>query len=403
MYNYSNYRTARSTEQSVEVIDLLVTQPSQQTFIERMQNLHLTAELDTKVIDASAADIKRLNVTLKLSISEEKELATEVLLLRHKFTELVWKTRPFNQAALTVIQNIYLFRNRKIFFDPNGPLYEQERREALDIFSSQKENLSLPLSKTFQHLIIARVWNRIISQCEPEDYTSDKFIELQTIVEHLNTIRNIYVLLTTGLVKKIVSQLGDIYKEGLSDEDACQIGSFGVARAAYRYHHSCGIRFSTYAANWIRKEVQRQSLNGRLIRISTHTIEQYSLAQKRDDTDQVTLYSEIIKRSSCIQEDTSDLGDWDVQSQPQTPSEQEAHIEDKELSHNIQALVNESLAPKESDIIKRRFGLPPYEGEPQSIISMSKIYGVTRSSIYQLESKALSTLKKALKASLVYN
>ena len=79
--------------------------------------------------------------------------------------------------------------------------------------------------------------------------------------------------MTTGLVKKIISQLGDIYREGISNEDAYQIGSFGVAPAAYRYHHSCGVCVSTYAANWIRKEVQRQSLHGQLIKIFTNTIE----------------------------------------------------------------------------------------------------------------------------------
>lgn len=399
---FSHYHTSMSREKSVEVIDLLATQPTSQSFLDRVQKLDLTSALLNKVQTACSCGMTASSACLRLSLSEEKELATEVLLLRHSFTERVWQTKQFNQAALTVIQNIYLFRNRKIFFDPGGPLYEEERREALQVFTSQNVRQSLPLGKTFQHLIIARVWNRITSQCRQEDYLSGELNDLQKIVEQLNTVRNIYVLLTSGLVKKIVSQLGDIYKEGIADEDAWQIGSFGIARAAYRYHPSCGVRFSTYAANWIRKEVQRQALDGRLIKISTNTIEQYARAEKNNDTVNLNNYLEIIKKSSCIQESESMSGDWDVQAVRKSTSEQEVYVEDKEFRRNLRQVVNSSLSPKESDIIKRRFGFAPYAGAPQSIISISKAYGVTRSSIYQLENKALGTLKKALKAMNVY-
>lgn len=395
------FSTPKNEIRSVDVIDLLATKPSAQSFFDRVRSLHLSTGLENKVHKKCNSPINNTGGTERLTSLEEKELATEVLLLRHKFTELVWQTQRFNQAALTIIQNIYLFQNRKIFFDPSGPLYEKERQEALLLFSSHKERQSLPLSNTFQHLIIARVWNRIMSKSSREDRNSPELGELQHIVEQLNTIRNIYVLLSTGLVKKIVSQLGDIYREGISSEDACQIGSFGVARAAYRYHHSCGVRFSTYASNWIRKEIQRQSLDCRLIKISTNTIEQFALAQKNNDTTSVEQYSQIIKNCSCIHDATSALDDYARYSQDM-PSEQETFIEEKEQNQNIEKAVNASLSSKESDIIKRRFGLPPYTKTPQSIVEISKVYGVTRSSIYQLETKALKTLRKALTPSMTF-
>jgi RNA polymerase primary sigma factor len=174
-----------------------------------------------------------------------------------------------------------------------------------------------------------------------------------------------------------------------------------VARAAYRYHHSCGVRFSTYAANWIRKEVQRQSLDCRLIKISANTIEQFSLGRKNNDTESVEQYSQIIKNCSCIQDGTSALDDCAPYSQKMI-SEQEAFIEEKELNQSIRKAINTSLSTKESDIIKRRFGLPPYTNTPQSIIEISKVYGVTRSRIYQLESKALKTLQKNLNPSMAH-
>ena len=380
--------------ESVDVVDLLVCRPSKEPFLTRVANLKLSNDLEWKVRNVCMAC--RADTMGQLLPKEEKELATEVLLLRHKFTEIVWKTKEFNQAALTVIQNIYLFRNRKIFFDPSGALYEQERQEALHLFSSVNSSYSLPLAKTFQHLIIARVWSRIRSQSSEKDFDCFAMEQLIKIVEDLNTVRNIYVLLTTGLVKKIVSQIGDIYKEGLTQEDATQIGSFGVARAAYRYHHSCGVRFSTYAANWIKKEIQRQSLDGRLIRVSTNTVEQYALAQKNNNTEQLRHFSTVLTNSSCKQQNSLiELGE-DIHKQPAGISEPELLLANKEHRQMIHQAIATHLSTKDSDFIKRRFGLAPYSATPQSIISISKTYGVTRSAIYQQEKKILKELRRAL-------
>ena len=381
-------------KESVDIVDLLVCQPSKYSFLERVENLCLSRDLEEKVHKASS--YVKSEAPLQLLVEDEKELATEVLLLRHKFTELVWKTARFNQAALTILQNIYLFQNRKIFFDPCGPLYEQERKEALHLFSSHKEQQSLPLSKTFQHLIIARVWSRIRIKSQQQDYQTPAMKQLVKIIESLNTVRNIYVLLTTGLVKKITSQMGDLYKEGISQEDANQIGSFGISRAAYRYHHSSGVRFSTYASNWIKKEIQRQTLEGRLIKISANTIEQYSLAQKSNNTSNLDHYSTILTNSSCKHDDHLITEARQSLSQQDEISDQELLFESSENKTNIHHLIETHLSEREADVIKRRFGVAQYLHKPQSVIAIAKTYAVTRSSIYQLESKALEILRKAL-------
>ncbi|BHH82711.1 sigma-70 family RNA polymerase sigma factor [Desulforhopalus sp. 52FAK] len=381
-------------KESVDIVDLLICQPSKESFLKRVENLRLTNALEEKVHRASS--FIKSEPPLQLQVEDEKELATEVLLLRHKFTELVWKTPRFNQAALTVLQNIYLFQNRKIFFDPCGSLYEQERQEALHLFSSYKELHSLPLSKTFQHLIIARVWSRIRSQSSQQDYQTTAMRQLVNIIESLNTVRNIYVLLTTGLVKKITSQIGDFYKEGISQEDAHQIGSFGISRAAYRYHHSSGVRFSTYASNWIKKEIQRQALEGRLIKISTNTIEQYSLAQKNNNMSKLDHYSTILTNSSCKYDEHFLTDVRQTFKQHDEISEQELLFESSENKARIHHILETHLSEREADVIKRRFGIAQYMNNPQSVISIAKTYAVTRSSIYQLESKALQVLRKAL-------
>jgi RNA polymerase sigma factor (sigma-70 family) len=307
-------------------------------------------------------------------------------------------SRKFRQATLTIVQNIYLFKNRKIFFGTtNSTSSEEERQEALFLFSANPFRTSIPLAKTFQHLILARIWNRILSNSTQADFQEQQFIELQAIVEKLNTIRNIYMILTSGLVKKLAGRINDIYKASITLEDAIQIGSFGIARAAYRYHQSSGVRFSTFAANWVFKEIQRQSLKGRLIRLSSNTVERYSRAAKNKDTENLYKFSTLIKHATTTDDDTS-LRDSSIPFSEQNsdlPS-LTRNFESRELRGTLLRAIDQLLSEKCGNIIKRRYGLPPYQGREQSIISISRLYRVTRGSIYQLEQTALKKLNQHL-------
>jgi len=389
---------------SPERIDLLPTSPSQIPFAERVQALILSPNLESKVlcIESKLSGIHQdtLKGTAYLTRTDEKELATEVLLLRHRFTELIFQSREFRQAALTIVQNVYLFRNRKIFFGTSNSISaEQERQEALHLFSSQPCKRSLSLAKSFQHLILARVWSRILIISEKKDLQKQQFIELHAIVEKLNTIRNIYILLTAGLVRKLATRINKIYKESISYEDAVQIGSFGIARAAYRYHQSSGVHFSTFAANWVFKEIQRQSLEGRLIKLSSHTIEQYSKATKNDDKKNICRFSAQIKHATTTGADIEQL-ETTVPFSSLYPNEENLgkKIESQQLHSILQRSIEQQLSGKCGDIIKRKYGFPPYEGNEQSTIAISKIYGVTRGSIHQLERAALKKLNLHLKS-----
>jgi RNA polymerase sigma factor (sigma-70 family) len=387
---------------SPEKMDLLATSPSQVPFANRVKDLGLSPALEQKVLlQEGRLPGHRHSISkgcTHLTEDDEKELATEVLLLRHQFSELVLNSRKFRQATLTIVQNIYLFKNRKIFFGTtNSTSSEEERQEALFLFSANPFRTSIPLAKTFQHLILARIWNRILSNSTQADFQEQQFIELQAIVEKLNTIRNIYMILTSGLVKKLAGRINDIYKASITLEDAIQIGSFGIARAAYRYHQSSGVRFSTFAANWVFKEIQRQSLKGRLIRLSSNTVERYSRAAKNKDTENLYKFSTLIKHATTTDDDTS-LRDSSIPFSEQNsdlPS-LTRNFESRELRGTLLRAIDQLLSEKCGNIIKRRYGLPPYQGREQSIISISRLYRVTRGSIYQLEQTALKKLNQHL-------
>ncbi len=394
---------------SPERIDLLATTPSLVPFAVRVRELILSPCLEEKVLQQEGRlPDDRHSIPQNfghLTTEEEKELATEVLLNRHRFTEIVLNSRKFRQATLTIIQNIYLFRNRTIFFGTlsSASSSEEERQEALLLFSANPTRISLPLAKTFQHLILARVWNRILSSSTEIDLQEPHFIKLHAIVEKLNTLRNIYILLTIGLVKKLATRINNIYKESVTFEDAIQIGSFGIARAAYRYHQSFGIRFSTFAANWVFKEIQRQSLEGRLIRLSTNIVDHYTKAAKNDDTENLLMFLTQIKHATTTKDDILER-DLSIPLPGLNPyiSPLAENFESRELNATLLRAIDQLLSEKCGDIIKRRYGFPPYQGRDQSVVSISKVYNVTRGSIYQLEQTALKKLHDYLESKQLY-
>ncbi|EKD37631.1 MAG: RNA polymerase sigma-70 factor [uncultured bacterium] len=379
--------------------------PSPLAFIDRVCQLNLSPDLEAKIFRAEYQLARSSPPPLKaetLEAADEKELATEVLLYRHRFTELLLSTQIFRQATLTILQNIYLFRNRKIFFGNTDESAEGERREALFLFSDIAKRTTLPLEKTFQHLIIARVWSRILSQLPQSEMQDDQFVALHHIVEKLNTLRNIYMLLTTGLVKMLAARTSTLYRESVTYEDTVQIGGIGVARAAYRYHQSCGVRFSTFAAAWIFKEIQRQALDGRLIRISTTTVEGYAKAAKRGDSANFNKYSTIIENATASQKSLpGEYGCLPLTELPATGPSPAGLFEAAQLRSLLLSTIDLKLSPKSGDIIKRRYGLPPYLGREQSILAISEAFGVTRSSIYQLEQSAIKKLHKCLSRELL--
>ncbi|KJR98471.1 MAG: hypothetical protein VR65_20885 [Desulfobulbaceae bacterium BRH_c16a] len=394
----------RSTS-SPEMIDLLATMPSSVAFADRVRLLCLNPDLEEKILRTEFSLSRSCATPLKvekLTVEDEKELATEVLLFRHQVTEILLGTQKFRQATLTVLQNIYLFNNRKIFFGNMTASAEDERQEALLLFSTSSRTSNMPLDKTFQHPIIARVWNRILSQSSQKELQDPHFIALHTVIEKLNTIRNIYMLLTSRLVKMLAAKTNTLYRQSVTYDDAVQIGGIGVARAAYRYHQSCGVRFSTFAAHWIFKEIQRQALQGRLIRISTNTVEGFTKAAKSGDSVGLRKYSAMIESATAAPENLpGEYADLSLTELTAAGTSPVGAFEAAQLRSLLLSTIAQKLSPKYGDIIKRRYGLPPYQGREQSVLVISKILGVTRSSIYQLEQAALKKLQKHLTRELL--
>jgi RNA polymerase sigma factor (sigma-70 family) len=256
----------------------------------------------------------------------------------------------------------------------------------------------LPITKTLRHLVLARIWKRIIGNTDTDFYLDPAKLELHSVVENLNCLRNIYVLFSTRLIRRLARRINPLYKQSITYEDALQIGTFGVAKAAYRYHHSTGVRFSTYAADWVNREIQQQALNGRLIRISSNIVEQYAKAKKLNDASLLAHYGPSLADASTIIDDTRNAGRaFESKILPNYPGPGRI-VETRQQHELLVAIIDQKLSRRSGDILKRRYGLPPFEKEPQSAVEIAELYGLTRGRVYQLEQEAFKKIRKALLA-----
>lgn len=377
------------------VLDLLATKPCSRSFPERVRSLRLSRDLENKILDTNALSSQQksgANCTPSgLNAEDEREIAGEMLRQRHLFTEQLLTTAQFRQAALTVIQNLYLFKNRRIFLSSPHNCIDHDRQDGLALFSLSPPPQSLPLAKTLQHALIARIWYRIVTTQSSREEARPEFLNLLEIVDQLNTLRNIYILCTQGLVHALVAR-ARCASLAITFEDATQIGAFGVARAAYRYHPGYRVRFSTFAAPWIFREIQQQALHGRLIRISSNSIEAYARAKKSGDGQRQNKLREKLDAAASLPP-WSREEDYQPSSMAMpSPPTPEWLCEQKQLRHLLLDCIDKVLDRKKGDILKRRFGLPPYLGREESILAISNELGVTRSSIYQLEESALRAM-----------
>ncbi len=267
---------------------------------------------------------------------------------------------------------------------------------ALDLFSTPLKK-TLPVAKTLRHMILARIWRRILATVD-EDFIYDPgVLELHSLVASMNCLRNIYILFSKQLITKLAARTKPIYRQSITYEDAVQIGTFGIAKAAYRYHSSCGIPFAGYATRWVSREIQQQALQGRLIRISSNVVEQYAKAGKQNDAALLAHYGPSLADALPMAEQQSDsFYEREAENMP-TPE----HIVEKwQCRQLLTTIIDNKLSERSADILKQRYGLPPYQHHPASAVDVAKQYGLTRGRVYQIEKEACLIVRQAMEQEL---
>ena len=222
---------------------------------------------------------------------------------------------------------------------------------------------------------------------------------------------------------RLVVALADRYgRHHMSLADRVQEGNLGLLKAVDRFDPERGVRFSTYAAWWIRHAITRALTNhGRVVRVPAHLQASFTKMRTargrlrsvlgRDPTDDelaVELQTDVATLSrvrdamqmravgldapltaggtSSLHDALADDDNADV-----------ADILDEQRNHTVATLAFRELEAKEQDILNHRFGLS--DADSTTLQMLGDRYGVSRERIRQIQNRALAKLRRVVEAS----
>jgi len=276
----------------------------------------------------------------------------------------------------------------------------------------EKLLIDLNLNKKILMAITRKITRQ--TQLMNEDEAAEARSKLMDLDEIENGLKNARNRLVQGNLRLVINVARRYRNRGLSFLDLIQEGNMGLMKAAEKYDHRKGYRFSTYSTWWIRQAMTRAIADhGRTIRIPVHILDAKNKISKattelfqelgdspnlEDISRKTGLSVEKVGKTMKISDapvsiETS-LGDndftlGDLIANPGASSPLTEFI-DISLRETIDAVLS-TLTPREEKVVRMRLGIG--ETTDYTLEEVGDHFGLTRERIRQIEVKALNKLK----------